>query len=154
MFPSTRNGSETTVPLAERGTKGGVNFWDRQRFRDPSPVLSFNLVAHLHRLTERFPELFTARLVNFVPLSYLSRPRSTPRYIYIYIYFSFLFFFFRLLSSFARGTYLRERRILVTYLGIRNFLSKLLKESNVFPFLGRNHLRFLIRNTAFDLVGE
>lgn len=95
MFPSTRNGSETTVPLAERGTKGGVNFWDRQRFRDPSPVLSFNLVAHLHRLTERFPELFTARLVNFVPLSYLSRPRSTPRYIYIYLFF----FPFLLLST-------------------------------------------------------
>lgn len=79
-----------------KGKEGRDGFLGPAQVSRSSPALSFNLVAHLHRgrLAERFPELFTGPLVNFVPLSYLSRPRSTP-----YIFFSafFFFFFFRLL---------------------------------------------------------
>ena len=59
-------------------------------------VLSFNLVAHLHRrvLTrgppqrERFPELFTGQLVNFVPFLFISAVIDSVIHIFSSLFFS------------------------------------------------------------------
>ena len=60
-------------------------------------VLSFNLLAHLHRrvLTrgppqqERFPELFTGQLVNFVPLLFISAVIDSVIHIFSSRFFGF-----------------------------------------------------------------
>lgn len=91
--PSRSVGLPVTGPLCQRATgqkqrspvpKGGNEFSGRWT-RGPrsgsfsTPVLSFNLAAHLHhrvltrdRRSKRFPELFTGQLVNFVPLLFIS----------------------------------------------------------------------------------
>lgn len=100
---STCNGLERTVPIW-RVAERGMNFRDGEQSSEIRSlfsflrVLFFNLVAHLHRrvLTrgpprqERFPELFTGQLVNFVPLLFISAVIDSVIHIFSSRFFRFL----------------------------------------------------------------